>query len=91
MPVAHSTESCGTTATQLYQAPQSGANVIVRAPAGITDNVYLGGPGVTTADYGVRLAPDEESPLLPLPPGDIVYGVTDGAAAVSVQVLAIER
>lgn len=88
MAVAHKTVSVGTTDTEMHVA-KSAENVYVRAPASLSDNVYLGGSGVTTSDYGLRLAPDETSPLIPLRSGDALHGVTDGVAAIDVQMFHI--
>lgn len=89
MTVSHKTVSVGTSDTEMHVATRA-CNAYVRAPAGLADNLYIGGPGVTTSDYGLRLAPDETSPLIPLRSGDSLHGVTDGASAINVQLLHID-
>ena len=49
-------------------------------------NVYVGATGVTPADYGFRLLP-EQTLSITLGPYDEIYGISDGSAEVSILVL----
>ena len=50
------------------------------------NNVYIGGSGVTTNNYGFRLLP-EQTLSITLGPYDELYGITESLAEVSILVL----
>lgn len=89
MALSHKTVSIGTSATELHTAPGP-QNVYVRTPAGLTENTYVGGSGATTSDYGLRAAPDENTPLIPMRPGDQLFGLHDGTGSIDVHVLIVD-
>jgi hypothetical protein len=88
MAIRHGTVTVGTEATDLTSAiPDtrdfSKHTVLLQNNTGVT--VYLGGPGVTTSDFGYALAPGVDYSM-DLLDGDVLFGVVD-AAPVDVHVL----
>lgn len=88
MAVQHRTVTVGTTATDLTSAvlDKDGfedvtRSVTVQNTAGAT--LYVGGPGVTTADYGLSI-PADTIVAFDLRRTDVLYGVLAAAGDVHV-------
>jgi len=77
MAVLHQRVTVGTTATLLAEATSNrdGMDVMIQSAKGSSVEVFVGGAGVTTTDYGHLLDPDENFNLH-LYPGEKLYGVT---------------
>lgn len=76
MATTHAKVTVGTTATALHanprgvEAPGGPQSMLISAAA----DFFIGGPGVTTTNYGFKVVAD--TPLaLDLGPGDTLYGV----------------
>lgn len=77
MAVLHQRVTVGTTATLIAEASSNrdGLDVMIQSAKGASVEVYVGGEGVTTTDYGHLIDPDENFDLH-LYPGEKLYGVT---------------
>lgn len=84
MAVAHDTVTVGTTAVAINLTEASGNRPGQSVLVSAAGDVFIGGPGVTTADYGFKVA--DGAPLAAdLSGGDVLYAIA--AADVEVHVL----
>lgn len=91
MAVAHDVITVGTSATRVSKAevvrsPDARAQSVL-VQAGEAD-VFVGGPGVTTADYGHKLAAGASLPA-DLGPTDVLYAVAAAETTVAVLYLGV--
>lgn len=91
MAASHDIVTVGTTATQVSKTETVRSHeakaqaVLVQAGA---DDVFLGGPGVTTADYGHKLVAGAALPA-DLGPTDVLYAVAAAETTVAVLYLGV--